>query len=53
MIDRRNIKRIYLKTARKVKDFLLSDKSREFLIFFILLFYSQWFLATSDAEQRL
>ena len=27
MIDRRNIKRIYLKTARKVKDFLLSDKS--------------------------
>lgn len=52
MIDRRNIKRIYLKTARKVKDFLLSDKSREFLIFYSS-FYSQWFLATSDAEQRL
>lgn len=52
MIDRRNIKRIYLKTARKVKDFLLSDKSREFLIF-LFFFYSQWFLATSDAEQRL
>lgn len=34
MIDRRNIKRIYLKTARKVKDFLLSDKSRGVLNFF-------------------
>ena len=33
MFERRNIKYIYLKLSRKIKDFLLSDKSREFLIF--------------------
>lgn len=52
MFDRRNIKYTYLKLSKKIKDFLLSDKSREFLIF-LFFFYSQWFLATSDAEQRL
>ena len=30
MFERRNIKYIYLKLSRKIKDFLLSDKSREF-----------------------
>lgn len=34
MFERRNIKYIYLKLSRKIKDFLLSDKSREFLIFY-------------------
>ena len=32
MFERRNIKYIYLKLSRKIKDFLLSDKSREFLL---------------------
>ena len=41
MFDRRNIRRIYLNITEKTKDFLLSDKSREFLIFlfFFLIFY--------------
>ena len=43
MIDRRNIKRIYLKTARKVKDFLLSDKSREILILLFFLIIASGF----------
>ena len=40
MFDRRNIKYTYLKLSKKIKDFLLSDKSREFLIF---LFFSSNF----------
>ena len=40
MFERRNIKYIYLKLSRKIKDFLLSDKSREFLIF--LFFFPQF-----------
>ena len=52
MIDRRNIKRIYLKTARKVKDFLLSDKSREFLIFLFFFFIASgfWLLQTLNND---
>ena len=33
MLDRRKIRYTYLKLSKKIKDFLLSDKSREFLIF--------------------
>ena len=40
MFERRNIQRTYLKISREVKDFLLSDKSRELL-------------ALADLEQRL
>ena len=43
MFDRRNIRRIYLNITGKTKDFLLSDKSREF----------RWFLVVADTEQRL
>ena len=52
MIDRRNIKRIYLKTARKIKDFLLSDKSREFLIFLFFFFIASgfWLLQTLNND---
>ena len=52
MINRRNIKRIYLITARKVKDFLLSDKSREFLIFlfFFLIASGFWLLQTLNND---
>ena len=38
MFERRNIKRIYLNITGKTKDFLLSDKSREFLIFLFFFF---------------
>ena len=47
MFDRRNIKYTYLKLSKKIKDFLLSDKSREFLIF---LFFFRWSLVASDAQ---
>lgn len=52
MIDRRNIKRIYLKTARYIKDFLLSDKSREFLIFLFFFFIAGgfWLLQTLNND---
>ena len=52
MIDRRNIKRIYLKTARKVKDFLLSDKSREFFVFLFFFFVAGgcWLLQTLNND---
>lgn len=52
MIDRRNIKRIYLKTTGKVKDFLLSDKSREFFIFLFFFFIASgfWLLQTLNND---
>ena len=50
MFDRRNIKYTYLKLSKKIKDFLLSDKSREFLNFFIFLSDSRWILVASDAQ---
>lgn len=36
MFDRKNIKRSYLIGIRKIRNFLLSDKSREFLVFLFL-----------------
>lgn len=53
MFERRNIQRTYLKISREVKDFLLSDKSREFLHFFVFFLCSRWLLALADLEQRL
>ena len=52
MINRRNIQRIYLTTVRKVKDFLLSDKSREFLIFLFFFFFLSgfWLLQTLNND---
>ena len=50
MFDRRKIEYTYLKLSKKIKDFLLSDKSREFLTFFIFLLDSRWILAASDFE---
>ena len=38
MFDRRNIRRIYLNITGKAKDFLLSDKSREFFVFLFFFF---------------
>lgn len=52
MLERRNIKRIYLKTTRQVKDFLLSDKSREFFffLFFFLVAGGFWLLQTLNND---
>lgn len=52
MFERRNIKYIYLKLSKKIKDFLLSDKSREFLIFlfFFLIAGGFWLLQTLNSD---
>lgn len=52
MFERRNIKHIYLKLSRKVKDFLLSYKSREFLIFLFFFFIAGgfWLLQTLNND---
>ena len=54
MFERRDIKSIYLELSEKIKNFLLSDKSREFLIFLFFFFIAGgfWLLKTlySDYE---
>ena len=52
MFDRRNIQRTYLKISREVKDFLLSDKSREFFIFLFFFFVAGgfWLLQTLNND---
>ena len=44
MFEQRNIKRLFLKTKKQTKDFLLS---------FVFLFHCGRLLVASDAEQRL
>lgn len=48
MFDRKNIKRSYLIGIRKIRNFLLSDQSREFLVFLFFVFVSFcfWLLQT-------
>ncbi|BEG99135.1 CdaR family protein [Bacteroides sedimenti] len=57
MFGKRNIKLIYLKIYRKIRSFLLSDKSKEVLIFlfFFLLSSGFWLLQTlkNDFEVEL
>lgn len=52
MFESRNIKYLYLKFSKKIKDFLLSEKSREFLIFlfFFLLASGFWLLQTLNYD---
>ena len=52
MFDRRKIEYTYLKLSKKIKDFLLSDKSREFLIFlfFFLIAGGFWLLQTLNSD---
>lgn len=52
MFDRRKIKYIYFKLSKRIKDFLLSDKSREFLIFlfFFLIASGFWLLQTLNND---
>lgn len=52
MFERRNIKRIYLNITRKVKNFLLSKKSREFFVFlfFFVIAGGFWLLQTLNND---
>lgn len=52
MIDRRKIKSIYLEQAKKIKSFLLSESSREFLVFlfFVLIASGFWLLQTLNND---
>ena len=52
MFDRRKIEYTYLKLSKKIKDFLLSDKSREFLIFLFFFFIASgfWLLQTLNND---
>ena len=48
MFDRRNIRQIYARISKQLKDFLLSEKSREFFIFLFFFFVAGgfWLLQT-------
>lgn len=52
MLERRSIKYIYLRFSKKIKNFLLSDNSREFLIFlfFFLIASGFWLLQTLNND---
>ncbi len=50
MFDRKNIKRYYLNSLRKIRSFLLSAKSRELLVFcfFVFVAFCFWLLQTMN-----
>lgn len=52
MFERRNIKRIYLNITRKMRNFLLSEKSREFFVFlfFFVVAGGFWLLQTLNND---
>ncbi len=52
--SKKNIRYFYYKTLRKIKNFLLSDKSREFLIFlfFFLVATAFWLLQTLNNDYQ-
>ena len=52
MFDKQNIHLRYLEISKRIKDFLLAKKSREFLIFlfFILVSFSFWLLQVLNDE---
>ena len=52
MLDRRKLRYTYLRLSKRIKDFLLSDKSREFLIFlfFFLIAGGFWLLQTLNND---
>ncbi len=57
MLERSNIQRLYLRITEQVKDFLLSERSREFFLFlfFFLIAGVFWLIETlnSDYETKL
>lgn len=52
MFERRDIKSVYLKLSEKIRNFLLSERSREFLIFlfFFLIAGGFWLLQTLNND---
>ena len=52
MLNRENIRYLYLKWSKKIKNFLLSDNSREFLIFLFFFFIASgfWLLQTLNND---
>jgi hypothetical protein len=52
MFDAENIKQAYARMSKQMKDFLLSDKSREFFIFLFFFFVAGgfWLLQTLNAD---
>ncbi len=52
MFERRHIEHIYLQIIKKVKNFLLSEKSREFFIFlfFFVIAAGFWLLQTLNGD---
>lgn len=52
MFNSRNIKYLYLKLSKKIRDFLFSQKSREFLIFlfFFLIAGGFWLIQTLNSD---
>lgn len=52
MFERRDVKYIYLRISKKMKDFLLSEKSREFLVFLFFLFIAGgfWLIQTLNND---
>ena len=43
MFDKQNIRVQYLKISERIRNFLLSKKSREFLVFLLFVFLSSSF----------
>lgn len=54
MFEQRNIKRLFLKTKKQTKDFLLSAKSREFFVFLCFFFIAAgfWLLQTLNNDYK-
>lgn len=52
MSGQRNIKRLYIRTKIRMKNFLLSDKSREFFVFLVFFFIAAafWLLQTLNND---
>lgn len=52
MFEQRNIKRLFLKTKKQTRDFLLSAKSREFFVFLCFFFIAAgfWLLQTLNND---
>jgi hypothetical protein len=52
MLDRRDIRNIYSKLSKKIKNFLLSEQSREFLIFlfFFIVAAGFWLIQTLNKD---
>ncbi len=54
MFDKKDIRRYYLIAYRRIRNFLLSDKSREFLVFLFFVFVSFcfWLLQTMNDKYQ-